>query len=103
VAELCLGAGEPETALRWAAPDKAAGQLLSARALAELGRREEGLRAYRAAVAENPALEDLALANRLSVSVVEFPAQDGRPRLKVISNDDTDQNEILRVLEPPRE
>ncbi|WP_233356572.1 ATP-binding protein [Pseudomonas mangrovi] len=77
--------------------------MLRARALAELGRREEGLRAYRAAVAENPALEDVALANRLSVSVVEFPAQDGRPRLKVISNDDTDQSEILRVLEPVRE
>jgi SpoVK/Ycf46/Vps4 family AAA+-type ATPase len=102
-ARLCLGAGEAARALELASGEAAEARLLRAKALADLGRREEGLAEYRAAVAANPALEDIALQRRLNASVVEFPAAEGRPKLRVISNDDTDQSEVSRVLEPARE
>lgn len=101
--ELCLGAGDPARALALATGDSAVIRLLRAKALADLERREEGLKEYRAAVEQSPALEDLALLRRLNASVIDFPGGQGRPRLRVISNDDTDQVEALRMLEPARE
>src|SRR3989338_502583 len=101
--ELCLGAGEPARALALATGDSAVIRLLRAKALADLERRDEGLKEYRAAVEQSPALDDLVLQRRLSASVIDFPAAQGRPRLRVISNDDTDQVEALRMLEPARE
>lgn len=101
--QLCLAADAPERALALAGGADPALGLLRARALADLGRLKEGLAEYRAAVAANAALEDMALLRRLNVSVVEFPAAEGRPRLRVISNDDTDQSESRRLLEPSAE
>lgn len=103
VAELYLGASEPAKVMALLTDDEPASCMLRARALAELGRREEGLLEYRRAVEKNPALEDMVLQKRLNASVVEFPAAEGRPRLRVISNDDTDKSEIMRALEPARE
>jgi len=76
-----------------------------ARALAAAGRREEALAAYRTAVEGDAALEDPAFATRLSARVVERSAEDGRPpvKLAVISNDDTDESELRRLLAPPAE
>jgi len=102
-ARLCLQAGDAKRALILVPSDDPAGRLLRARALADLECRDEGLVEYRAAVAANPALEDIALQRRLSANVVDFQGSEGRPRLRVISNDDTDRSEATRLLEPSTE
>ncbi|WP_213877385.1 ATP-binding protein [Pseudomonas sp. dw_358] len=101
--QLCLAADDAERGLRLAEGADPALGLLRARALADLGRLKEGLTEYRAAIAANTALEDMALLRRLNVSVVEFPSGEGRPKLRVISNDDTDVSESHRLLEPSAE
>lgn len=102
-AELCLAAQQPQRVLMMALGDDPALGLLRAKALEALGRRQEGLLEYQTAITANPALEDMALLRRLNVSILEFPAAEGRPRLRVISNDDTDQTETNRLLEPTAE
>ena len=80
--------------------------ILKARALAALDRHPEGAELYRKAVDANPALEDLDLRDRLQSNVRAFPGRgedgesDGRPRLKVYSNDDTEDEELRRLLMP---
>jgi len=72
-----------------------------ARALLSCGRKEEAAAEYRSAIADNPTLEDADLAALLHARVREAtPLQPGRPRLRVISNDDTAQDEALRALSP---
>lgn len=102
-AELCLKAGDPQQALELAQGGDAARGLQRARALADLDRRTEGLREYRAAVEASPALEDLELERRLRAAVTELPSRDGRPRLRLISNDDTDDTELARLVAPAEE
>ncbi|MGY2289466.1 AAA family ATPase [Pseudomonas sp. SDO528_S397] len=102
-ARVCLAGGDAARALQLADGSDAATRLLKARALAELDQLKEAQVHYRAAVEANPALEDLALWRRLSVSVVDFPGAEGRPRLRVISNDDTDKSEVVRLLVPEKE
>jgi ATP-dependent 26S proteasome regulatory subunit len=98
-AEAWMAAGQPQDALDAAPGDTAPGLLLRARACAKLGRSAEGLAFYKAAVAENPTLEDVALRTLLAARDV---ARDG-VRLKVIANDDTDRAQVTRLLEPERE
>lgn len=74
--------------------------LQKARALLQLDRRQEALEAYQEAVAQNSALEDLDLKARLTEKVLVFPGQGDRPKLRVISNDDTDESEANRLLHP---
>ncbi|KQQ54622.1 AAA family ATPase [Pseudomonas syringae] len=102
-AQLYLTAGNAQKALDLATGDAPPMQLLRARALAELGRQREALVEYRAAINANPALEDMALWRRLNVSVTDINSGEGRPRLRVISNDDTDQTEVRRLLVPENE
>lgn len=102
-AQLYLAAGQADKALSLADGEGASLQLLRARALADLDRLKEALVEYRAAISANPALEDMALWRRLNVSVVDFAAGEGRPKLRVISNDDTDQTEVRRLLVPDSE
>lgn len=102
-AQLLLADGQAQKALALIEGDDAAARLLRARALAALERLKEAQVEYRAAVDANPALEDMALWRRLNVSVVDFPGGEGRPRLRVISNDDTDQSEVVRLLVPENE
>lgn len=102
-AQLCLASGKAQRALDLAIGDDPHTQLLRARALADLDRLKEGQVEYRAAISANPSLEDMSLWRRLSVSVVDFAGGDGRPKLRVISNDDTDQSEVRRLLIPEDE
>lgn len=97
----CLTAGAAEAALAWADLETPAARILQTKALLALDRQAEGLEAYRTAVAEQPALEDIELRDRLAVNVRTFPQRDdaGR-RLMVISNDDTDKSELNRLLMP---
>lgn len=102
-ARLCLAAGDASRALQLAEGTEPAARMLKAQALAALERLKEAQVEYRAAVEANPALEDMALWRRLTVSVVDFPNTEGRPRLRVISNDNTDQSEVVRLLVPEKE
>jgi len=103
VGQFCLAAGAPEKVLLLVTGDDAPMRILRARALADMDRLKDGLAEYRAAIAANAALEDMALLRRLNVSVVDFPGAEGRPRLRVVSNDNTDETETLRLLEPSPE
>lgn len=101
VAELRLSAEDPAAALEAADGDDPALLLARARALAALDRLEEAKAAYREAVRRSPALEDLALATRLGAHGVAPVSTSGPRRLTVISNDDTDAEDVRRVLAPP--
>ncbi len=113
-ARACLAAGEAEAALAWVDAESPEGRtqedhtpealLLRARAFLALERYDDGRKAYLAAVAASPALEDVELRDRLAVKVRAFPdRRDAGRRLRVISNDDTDQSELSRLLVPPEE
>jgi SpoVK/Ycf46/Vps4 family AAA+-type ATPase len=101
-ARALLAGGDAQRALAAAEGDDPALLLLRARALAALGRTEEAKGAYRAAVAQNPALEDLELSALLGARVVELETSAGRApvRLTVVSNDDTGAEEVRRVIAP---
>jgi transitional endoplasmic reticulum ATPase len=99
-ARACLAAGHAEEALGWADGTGPEAFLLQARALLALERRTEGRARYDAAVAANPTLEDMELRNQLATTVRTFPEREDRPRLRVISNDDTDAEETARLLVP---
>jgi SpoVK/Ycf46/Vps4 family AAA+-type ATPase len=97
---------EPEDAcelLREHSDDDPEALILQARALLALERGPEGRACYEEAIARNPALEDVNLRSRLGTTVRTFPERDDRPRLRVISNDDTDETEMNRLLVPDPE
>lgn len=98
-ARACLEAEEPERGLDFAAGDSPEAGILRARCLLALEREAEGRDAYAEAVARNPTLEDRELRALLFANVAESEGRSG-PRLRVISNDDTDADELDRVLEP---
>ena len=103
VARGWLAAGEAERALEFTDRESAEGLLVRARALLALDRREDANQAYRSAVAKNPTLEDTDLEARLGARVREISSRRGGPKLKVISNDDTDATELNRILHPEPE
>lgn len=110
VARAALAAGHPDPALSFTDNAEAAETLLvRARVLLALDRQREGLDLYQRAVERNPALEDRDLRSRLSANVRTFPSREtrggegGRPKLRVISNDDTDETELDRLLHPETE
>lgn len=109
VARAALAAEQPERALDFTEDGEAAETLLlRARILKSLDRRREALDLYQEAVRRNPALEDRDLRTRLYAQVRTFPPREGRegrsgPRLRVISNDDTDETEVDRLLRPEPE
>ncbi|MEM9191999.1 MAG: ATP-binding protein [Myxococcota bacterium] len=88
-------------ALRHASSKRADIRLLRARALLALDRRDEARTDYQAAVEENPTLEDRDLASLLEARVREVDRPSAR--LRVISNDDTNEDDALRTLMPDEE
>jgi SpoVK/Ycf46/Vps4 family AAA+-type ATPase len=76
--------------------------LLKARVLVTLERVDDARRAYERAITENPALEDAELKRAVSTTIRVF-SREGQPALKVISNDDTDDADVIRLLEPSGE
>ena len=96
-----LSAGDAEAALAYLTGDTPEIQLLKAKTLLALERRQEGYEAYQKAVAANPTLEDTELAASLRAKVVEFASHHRPgPKLTVISNDDTDTTDLDRLIEP---
>ena len=102
-ARALLSAGDLEPALELADGDEAETLIVRARILHGLGRGKEALGAYAQAVAKNPTLEDLELKSLLSARVREVTPVGDRPRMRVISNDDTDESEMRRLLHPELE
>jgi transitional endoplasmic reticulum ATPase len=103
-ARALLKAGDPEASLAFAVDETAEAFLLRARSLLALDRHEEGRRAYEEAVRTNPTLEDPDLEKSLRATVRSYPfpspETSGPTRLRVISNDDTDETEVNRLLMP---
>ncbi|NML43923.1 ATP-binding protein [Ramlibacter sp. G-1-2-2] len=102
-ARTCLAADQPQAALAWLLDGEPQTLLLKARTLAELGRADDGLRAYREAVAKNAALEDHGLSAQLEGMLAIQKAGGRAPRVTVLANDDTREEDMARVLEPAGE
>ena len=93
-----LAAERPADALAFAIGEAPETELARARVLLALDRREEAKAAYRSATAKNATLVDKVLEAELGAKVYELPG--GGPRLRVSSNDDTDDGEVARLLAP---
>jgi len=104
-ARALLRADRPERALAFASGGGPEARVVAARALLALGRAEEAAESYRSALAESPAVEDVAFAALLRSRSVDGPKdpEGNVVRLKVFSNDDTDATEARRLVAPPRE
>jgi transitional endoplasmic reticulum ATPase len=100
IARVCIAARRTEESLDYLTDETSETLILRAGALADLGRTDDGLDAYRRAVAANPALEDKLLETRLARGVRETVFErEGRPRLRVIANDDTAALEVSRLVD----
>jgi transitional endoplasmic reticulum ATPase len=99
-ARALFAAGELDQALAIAGATDGETLMLRARVLHALGRPKEAVQAYKEAVAQNPTLEDLDLKAELGARVREIAPGGDRPRMRVISNDDTDEPEMKRLLHP---
>lgn len=99
-AKVCLQAGEPSRALVFAGAESGQALLLRARALLALDRLPEGRDAYDRAVAQNSALEDPGLRQRLAARVRAFPGTEDRPTLKVIERGPRDGSDLGQLLVP---
>lgn len=99
LATLLLDHGGAAAALDLADGEGPAFLLLRARALAELERIEEARAEYDQAIAADPSFEDRELAARISARVVPLRGGPQR-RLRVVANEDTDRDEIVRLLAP---
>lgn len=97
-ATVLLSTDAAETALGVLTTDSPESLLLRARALLALDRRGPAQQAYDEAVAGNPTLEDPGLRDRLRGRVRDIDT--ARGPLRVISNDDTDDSEVDRLLAP---
>jgi AAA+ superfamily predicted ATPase len=98
VSGVLLRAGAVGRALDFANGPEPEVQIARARALHTAGDQPGALAAYDAAVRANPTLEDRGLRAQLGAQV---PSRDGDgPRLRLVSNDDTDRSEVDRLLHP---
>jgi transitional endoplasmic reticulum ATPase len=108
VARLLVDAGTPTRALAFLADIKPSpageasseAQLVRARALHALADRAGAIAAYDAAVAANPTLEDRDLRAAIHAKQTVHAGDQDIPRLRVVSNDDTDASELERLLKP---
>ncbi|MCU7851102.1 MAG: AAA family ATPase [Candidatus Thiodiazotropha sp. (ex Monitilora ramsayi)] len=98
-----LNIGTPDRALEFLTSNEAEICLLRAKVLLSLNRLDEGHSAYKAAIEKNAALEDPHLLALLRSNIKEIPSRSGGPKLKVISNDDTNEEDVERLVEPQQE
>jgi len=109
-AEICCKVEQFAQALTFIREDSA--QLLLLRAKAYLGLQDlaHGREAYQQAIAMNPTLEDPTLRDQLNAKEIS-PDDTGvadfssyrKQKLRVISNDNTDATEIIRLIAPQEE
>jgi ATP-dependent 26S proteasome regulatory subunit len=100
VSGVLLRAGAVARALAFADGAEPELQLARARALHTAGDQRGAIAAYDAAVRGNPTLEDRDLRALLAAQVKVHDGAGDVPRLRVVSNDDTDQSEVARLLHP---
>jgi transitional endoplasmic reticulum ATPase len=101
VARVLLDAGTPVRALGFVDGGEPDVLLARARVLHAMNDRPGAIAAYEAAVRANPTLEDRDLRALLTATVHDHAAAGDGPRLRLMSNDDTDQSEVDRLLLPP--
>jgi ATP-dependent 26S proteasome regulatory subunit len=99
VGRVLLGAGAAARALGFVEGTDPEVQIVRAKVLHALGDQAGALAAYEAAVRANPTHEDRDLRAQLAANVRVHGDGDG-PRLRVMSNDDTDDSEVARLLQP---
>ncbi|MFC1742665.1 ATP-binding protein [Candidatus Riflebacteria bacterium] len=104
-AKICLGADDAELTLKFADSEVDESLLLQAKAYLALNKKEKGLLAYEKAVELNPTLEDNLLKAQLHAKEYKVTATNSNKvrKLRVISNDDTDETEIMRLTIPQPE
>ncbi len=100
VAAVLLRAGAASRALTFAEGAEPELQIVRARVLLAQGDQAAALTAYEAAVKANPTFEDRDLRLQLLAKVTVHEAHGDGPRLRVVSNDDTDRSELDRLLHP---
>ena len=98
-ARILLASGDAVRALTFADGPDGDSLLVKARILSALDRQAEAAAAYQSAVTINPTLEDVDLQTRLRARTRDVAGRGGG-RLRVISNDDTDETEVTRLLVP---
>jgi transitional endoplasmic reticulum ATPase len=103
MAQVCLAAGEPQAAVDLLMGDEPSVLIERARALARLERQTEARTCYDQAVAANATLEDAALRAEISANFPELPKDGERPRLRVIANDETMAEDLVRLVQPTQE
>jgi transitional endoplasmic reticulum ATPase len=99
-AQVLLATGDARRALLFCQGPTAEQALWAARAHLALEELDAARAAYQRAVTANATLEDVELRTRLSVRVVEAQTPQGGPRLRVISNDDTNEEDSAHALAP---
>ena len=100
LATVLLRAGALARALAFADGPEPELQIVRARVLLAQGDQTGALAAYDAAVKANPTFEDRDLRHQLLSKVTVHEGQGDGPRLRVVSNDDTDRSELDRLLHP---
>ena len=103
VANVLVKAGAAQRALTWVDAGTEP-EILIARARVQhaLGDQAAALQAYDAAVRANPTFEDRDFRAQLAAKVSVHEAPGDGPRLRVLANDDTDQSEVERLIQPPQ-
>jgi SpoVK/Ycf46/Vps4 family AAA+-type ATPase len=99
VGHVLVAAGQAQRAMAFVDGSEPEVLIVRARALHALRDQAGALAAYEAAVRANPTFEDRDFRALLAATEKEHGG-DGQPRLRVLSNDDTDASEVDRLLHP---
>lgn len=103
IADALRRSGNEGDALKFLDGDRDPETLIArARVLVALSRTEEARKDYEQAIAANPALEDTDLKRAVNTTIRVF-GREGQPALRVIANDNTDEDDVLRLLAPARD
>lgn len=95
LARFFLEKNEAAKALAFCSDTTAQGALLLARVHMQLGNNDKAKLAYQRALEQDAQCQDPALARQLGLT-----EDSGRPRLKVVANDNTNVTELRRLLAP---
>ncbi|MCJ8268542.1 MAG: ATP-binding protein, partial [Psychrosphaera sp.] len=98
-ANVCLTHNDAKQAMGFLNNPAPAFDLTKAKALLALGEMDSAKSHYVKAIKDNPSIEDTELAQKLSLEQAK-PDLDKRVKLRVISNDDTDEVEVTRLIQP---